>query len=230
MPPVENRKKIVFRSARIFDGSSDEILEGMDVLVSDGIVQDVSPKSHEIDPSIEVVECAGRTLMPGLIDAHVHVYAASLNIGRVVQSPVSYLAHFAAVFLRGCLERGFTSVRDVGGADVGLASAIKEGLLGLTPRLYYGGRVLSQTGDTAISVPETTRSTALSAAVVRSTATTWPSLWTARMLFAGQFAKNFAAERRTSRSWHPAEWHPQPIHWIDASIQTMRFEPRWMRL
>jgi imidazolonepropionase-like amidohydrolase len=139
MPARETRKKTVFRSARIFDGSSDHLLEEMDVLVVDGIVKDVTPSLTEIDSTTEVIECAGRTLMPGLIDAHVHVYAASLNIGRAVQSPMSYLAHFAAIFLRGCIDRGFTTVRDVGGADVGLASAIKEGLLGLGQRLHYGG-------------------------------------------------------------------------------------------
>jgi imidazolonepropionase-like amidohydrolase len=151
MPAGGTGKKIIFRSARIFDGSANQLLEEMDVLVVDGIVEDVSPRPTEIDATTEVVECAGRTLMPGLIDAHVHVYAASLNIGRVVQSPMSYLAHFAATFLHGCLDRGFTTVRDVGGADVGLASAIKEGLLGLVPRLYYGGRRGSSIPSTSFS-------------------------------------------------------------------------------
>jgi len=77
---------------------------------------------------------------------HVHVYAAGLNIVRVVQSPTSYLAHFAARFLAASLDRGFTALRDVGGADIGLALAIKDGLLGMVPRLFYGGRFLSQTG------------------------------------------------------------------------------------
>jgi imidazolonepropionase-like amidohydrolase len=139
-------QKVIFRSAKIFDGNSDQLLEGMDVIVANGIVEDVSPRAIQIDPAADVVECAGRILMPGLIDTHVHVYTASLNLNRVVQSPMSYLAHFAATFLHGCLDRGFTTVRDVGGADVGLASAIKDGLLGRVPRLFYGGRVLSQTG------------------------------------------------------------------------------------
>jgi imidazolonepropionase-like amidohydrolase len=69
-----------------------------------------------------------------------------LNIVRVVQSPMSYLAHFAARFLAASIDRGFTTLRDVGGADIGLALAIKEGLLGTVPRLIYGGRFISQTG------------------------------------------------------------------------------------
>ena len=98
------------------------------------------------DVGDEIVDCGGRVLMPGLIDAHVHVYAAGLNVVRVVQSPVSYLAHFAAQFMRASLDRGFTTLRDVGGADIGLALAIKDGLLDRVPRLFYGGRFLSQTG------------------------------------------------------------------------------------
>jgi len=52
-----------------------------------------------------------------------------LNIVRVVSIAASYLAHFAAQFLRASLDRGFTTVRDVGGADIGLACAIRGGLL-----------------------------------------------------------------------------------------------------
>jgi imidazolonepropionase-like amidohydrolase len=84
--------------------------------------------------------------MPGLIDAHVHAYIAGLNLTRVSQSPVGYLAHFAARFLQACLNRGFTTVRDVGGGDLALALAIRDGLLQGVPRLFYGGRVITQTG------------------------------------------------------------------------------------
>jgi imidazolonepropionase-like amidohydrolase len=139
-------KRIVFRSARIFDGESEKLVEGKDVVVAGGIIESVSGPEKASDQKSEVIDCSGRVLMPGLIDAHVHVYAAGLNLTRVAQLPMSYLAHYASVFLRGCLDRGFTTVRDVGGADVGLASAIKDGLLGPVPRLLYGGRVITQTG------------------------------------------------------------------------------------
>ena len=139
-------RKIVFRYARVFDGESAELTEGSDVVVENGTIAEVSPIQVETDPATEIVDCRGRTIIPGLIDAHVHVYAAGLNLTRVVQSPMSYLAHFAAQFLRGCLDRGFTTVRDVGGADVGLALAIKDGLLTDVPQVFYGGRVISQTG------------------------------------------------------------------------------------
>ena len=137
-------KNIVFRSGRVFDGESETLREGVNVLIEGGVIREISQRPVAGDA--EIVECGGRVLMPGLIDAHVHVYAAGLDIGRLVQSPVSYLAHFAAQFLRASLDRGFTTLRDVGGADVGLALAIKDGLLGGAPRLFYGGRAISQTG------------------------------------------------------------------------------------
>jgi imidazolonepropionase-like amidohydrolase len=138
------KSRIVFRSARIFDGESETLRASENVVVEAGVISELSDRPPLAND--EVIDCAGRVLMPGLIDAHVHVYAAGLNIGRVVQSPTSYLAHFAARFLSASLDRGFTTLRDVGGADVGLAMAIKDGLLGTVPRLFYGGRFLSQTG------------------------------------------------------------------------------------
>ncbi len=143
---IETSKRVVFRSARIFDGDSESLIDCKDVVVAGATIEDVTAPNHENDENAEVIDCSGCVLMPGLIDAHVHVYASGLNVTRVVQSPMSYLAHFAAGFLRGCLDRGFTTVRDVGGADVGLANAIRDGLLGPVPRLFYGGRVISQTG------------------------------------------------------------------------------------
>src|SRR5580704_1442878 len=138
------KTRIVFRSARIFDGESEVLRTNENVFVEGGVISEISDRPPS--DGDEVVDCGGRVLMPGLIDAHVHVYAAGLNIARVVQSPVSYLAHFAAQFLRSSLDRGFTTLRDVGGADIGLALAIKDGLLDRVPRLFYGGRVISQTG------------------------------------------------------------------------------------
>lgn len=140
------RKRIIFRNARLFDGESQDLRDGLSVLVEGDTVSAISEDAENVGGAVEVVDCAGRVLMPGLIDAHVHVYASSLNISRAVQSPLSYLAHFAAQFMRTSLDRGFTTLRDVGGADIGLASALKDGLLEGAPRLFYGGRVISQTG------------------------------------------------------------------------------------
>jgi imidazolonepropionase-like amidohydrolase len=140
------KNQIIFRSAKIFDGESEKLRDGLDVVVANGVIEELSSRRVEAAPEVEIIDCGGRVLMPGLIDAHVHVYAAGLNFVWLAQSPMSYLAHFAAEFLHTSLDRGFTTLRDVGGADVGLAQAIKEGLLRDVPRLFYGGRVISQTG------------------------------------------------------------------------------------
>jgi imidazolonepropionase-like amidohydrolase len=137
---------VLFHNARIFDGDSEALIDGQEVLVAGGLIRRISPRPLPTDEPADVIDCGGRVLMPGLIDAHVHVYAAGLNFTRVAQSPFSYLAHFAARFMRASLDRGFTTLRDVGGADVGLASALREGLLDDVPRLFYGGRAISQTG------------------------------------------------------------------------------------
>lgn len=137
-------QKIVFQSAIVFDGDSPKLREKANVVVSDGLIREISDRPPDADA--EVVDCTGRVLMPGLIDAHVHVYISGLNVTRIAQTPMSYLAHHAARFMQASLDRGFTTLRDVGGADVGLASAIRDGLLDRVPRLLYGGRILSQTG------------------------------------------------------------------------------------
>lgn len=136
---------ILFQRAMVFDGWSGELKGPCDVRVADGLIQEISETPLRFPHGAEVVPCDGRTLMPGLIDAHVHVYASSVNLTRVVNLPYSYLSQFAGMFLRAALDRGFTTVRDVGGADVGLARAAREGLLA-GARLYYGGRIVSQTG------------------------------------------------------------------------------------
>lgn len=135
--------KVLFRNAQIFDGWSSTLRRGAEVLVADGMIHQVADAPLPIDQDTEAVDCGGRTLMPGLIDAHVHVYASAFDLP--VTRPGTYLAHYAARFLADSLDRGFTTLRDTGGADVGLAAALRDGLL-VGPRLFYGGRVLTQTG------------------------------------------------------------------------------------
>jgi imidazolonepropionase-like amidohydrolase len=134
---------VLFRAARVFDGWSSTLRKRCDVLVVDDLIQRVSDEPLPVEPDTEVVDCAGRVLMPGLIDAHVHVYCSTFDLP--ITRPGTYLAHFAARFLQASLDRGFTTVRDTGGADVGLASALRDGLL-IGPRLFYGGRIITQTG------------------------------------------------------------------------------------
>ena len=131
---------IVLDNARIFDGWSAELIEGQRVVVEDGTIREVS--AGAAPAAAERIDCGGRVLMPGMIDAHVH---ATFSGFGTIDRPPSYHAHHAARFLAHMLDCGFTTVRDVGGADIGLSYALKDGLLP-GPRLLYGGRALSQSG------------------------------------------------------------------------------------
>lgn len=133
--------RLALRNARIWDGVADDYVAG-DVLCLDGRIAEIGPGVGRGDPEIDL---RGRALLPGFIDAHFHAYAAEVNVPHLESLPVSYLAHFAARSLGEALDRGFTTVRDAGGADWGLWRAVEDGLL-RGPRLFYSGRALSQTG------------------------------------------------------------------------------------
>src|SRR5207247_4330791 len=102
----------------------------------------------------ETIDLEGRTLMPGLIDAHVHVLAVDAALARLSERPVTLLTLQAAKVLEGMLQRGFTTVRDAAGADGGLAEAVEEGLV-RGPRIFPSGMVLSQTGGHGDTRPRT---------------------------------------------------------------------------
>lgn len=136
--------RILFRDVAIFDGWSDRLAERQDVLVADGRIAAIGATGAPADGAT-VIEGGGRTLMPGMIDVHAHIYGAALDIPGLMQAPVTYIAHYATKFLGHALECGFTTIRDLAAGDIGAARALDDGLL-VGPRLYYGGRALSQTG------------------------------------------------------------------------------------
>lgn len=135
---------VLFRNGRLFDGLGAESREGFEVLVEGARIKEVADTPISASGA-RVVDLAGRTLMPGLIDAHFHAVAADPNIGHVENMPASLIAQYSRGFLEASVARGFTTIRDAGGADYGLARAIDSGLIA-GPRLFYSGRALSQTG------------------------------------------------------------------------------------
>ncbi|MDX1571575.1 MAG: amidohydrolase family protein [Xanthomonadales bacterium] len=134
----------ILTNARLFDGISAEVMAGASVAIEDGIIRDVSAQPIRTAKA-EVVDLGDRFLMPGLIDCHFHAYAPTLDMNRLDRMPKPLLVSHAIAHLEGTLQRGFTTVRDPGGGDVGLCLAIEEGLVD-GPRFYYGGKALSQTG------------------------------------------------------------------------------------
>ena len=137
-------RPVTFINARVFDGTSPHLLEGHSVRVVDGAIEAIAAGAAP-GPDDDVVDCAGRCLMPGLIDLHVHIWFADMNVTKLAQLPTEYLAMFATTALRGSLDRGFTSLRDAGGTDGGYAWAIAQGVV-VSPRYFHTGRVISQTG------------------------------------------------------------------------------------
>ena len=93
----------------------------------------------------EVIEADGRFVSPGFLDLHFHAYAVSMDARELEGLPLSYVTAKAAQRLKNALGRGFTTVRDVAGGDIGLQMAIDQGLIP-GPRYLFSGPALSQTG------------------------------------------------------------------------------------
>lgn len=134
----------IFHHATLFDGTSAEVREDVNVLVENGRIAGVTQDAIN-SKSARHVDVRGLFLMPGLIDAHFHAYGLSMDVTKFDHMPMSLLAHHGASMLKGALMRGYTTVRDAAGADCGLAQAVTLGLIS-GPRVFFAGKSLSQTG------------------------------------------------------------------------------------
>lgn len=131
-------------NARLVDGTSPTPRENVSVLIENDRITQVSESAIEA-PNATRLDLAGRTLMPGLIDCHVHVVATTADLGANAQLPDSLITARSTRIMRDMLMRGFTTVRDVGGADRGLQQAVAEGYFE-GPEVVICGKALSQTG------------------------------------------------------------------------------------
>jgi len=136
--------QIVFRNARLLDPRWDEARDGHEVLIEGDRIKEVSDKPIKA-ANARVVDCGGRTLMPGLIDCHVHVFLSEVNIRNLENVPLTLMTARAADLMKGMIDRGFTTVRDTGGADWGIKAAVESGLIA-GPRLFISGRAIGPTG------------------------------------------------------------------------------------
>ena len=136
--------RYLFRNVKLLDPGQDELLGGQEVLVEGEVIRELSDRP--IRPAnATVIDGGGRTLMPGLIDCHVHVFLSELNIRNLEHVPLTLMTARAAELMRGMIDRGFTTVRDTGGADWGIKAAV-EGRLLPGPRLFISGRAIGPTG------------------------------------------------------------------------------------
>jgi imidazolonepropionase-like amidohydrolase len=137
--------RIIFKNAAVLDAERGTLVPDRSVLVQDGRIEEMGAANEVHNAADRTIDVRGRVLMPGLIDCHVHVTAATANFAEIEEWSPFYLAAHSAKIMAGMLQRGFTTVRDAAGADFGLARAVHEGLVD-GPRLIFGGRGLSQTG------------------------------------------------------------------------------------
>jgi imidazolonepropionase-like amidohydrolase len=136
---------LAFRHARVVTCTGVDPLDDATVVVEDGVIREVTTGRTQVSPDDEV-DCRGRTLMPGLIDAHVHVCSLDVEISRQQRdNPTSLLAYEIGAVIRRTLDQGYTTVRDAAGADWGMKEAVARGLIP-GPRMFVSGRALSQTG------------------------------------------------------------------------------------
>lgn len=138
---------LAITNAQLLDPGAGERRPGASVRVEgDRIVEvaeDGAPLS--LPDGVRALDAGGRTLMPGLIDAHVHAAITTMDLAAMARRSPTRVGVEAKAVLERMLQRGFTTVRDAGGLDVGMQEALRAGLV-TGPRVFRSGRVLSQTG------------------------------------------------------------------------------------
>lgn len=136
--------QILLRNLNLLDPEKDEPQGGFEVLVEGDRIKEVSGAPIKAGDAT-VIDCRRHTLMPGLIDSHVHVTLSEVYIRQLENIPLTLMTARAIDLMRGMIDRGFTTVRDTGGADWGIKTAVDQGLFP-GPRIFIAGRALGPTG------------------------------------------------------------------------------------
>src|SRR5258705_12533828 len=139
-----NASATLFQNVRIFDGKSGSLSAPSSVLVQGNTIERISTAPIAAEPGVTVIAGNGRTLMPGLIDAHWHAMLIRPNPAQAITGDAGYNNIAAGVEATDTLMRGFTAVRDVGGPVFGLKNAVDSGVIA-GPRIYPAGAVITVT-------------------------------------------------------------------------------------
>jgi len=129
----------------LFDGRSEALRGGLRLLVEGNRIKSIANSDLAPPEGAQMIDCGGRTLMPGLIDAHWHTIFAALPVAALFSADVGYIFLAASAEAEQTLMRGFTTVRDVGGPSFALKQAIDDGLVP-GPRIYPSGALITTTG------------------------------------------------------------------------------------
>lgn len=153
-------RQVLFTNVNIFDGKTDGLSEGMSVLIEGNLIKKIAKSDIEARDDATIVDGGGRTLMPGLIDGHVH-FMINDDYGSIeTDRELTDMAYNSVIVANRALMDGFTAARDMGGPAFGLKRAIDAGLIP-GPRIYPSGAFISQTsghgdfrerGDTSYSI------------------------------------------------------------------------------
>lgn len=142
--PEAPKGPLAFTNIKLFDGKSSRLIEGRRVIVEGNKIKAIEPVGGAVAAGVTVIDCGGRTLMPGLIDAHWHSMMAAMSMMDLMTADVGYINLAAAEEAHRTLLRGFTSIRDLAGPSFGLKRAIDSGL-NPGPRIWPSGAMISQT-------------------------------------------------------------------------------------
>jgi imidazolonepropionase-like amidohydrolase len=144
---VPQTASVIIENVRIFNGSSDRLSGPSNVLVVGNVIKSISTATiaDPPDTALTRIQGGGRTLMPGLIDAHTHMMFSSLPQVALLTSDIGFVNLAAGKAATAMLLRGITSVRDLGGPVFGLKKSIDTGLVA-GPRIWPAGAMISQSG------------------------------------------------------------------------------------
>jgi imidazolonepropionase-like amidohydrolase len=143
--PAAPSRPIVFTNCRLFDGKSGSLREGVRLLIEGNRIKAVVTGNVAAPDGAQVIDCGGRVLMPGLIDAHWHSLFAALPLSTLLTADTGFIHLAASAEAERTLMRGFTTVRDLGGPVFAFKQAIDQGLIS-GPRIYPSGAMITSTG------------------------------------------------------------------------------------
>ena len=215
----------LFNGGRFLDPRQDELLDGVSVLVEDGTVKEVSDRPIA-GTSATRIDLRGRTLMPGLIDCHIHVVLTEVNLRLLADVPLTLLAAKGSVAMRAMLHRGFTTLRDTGGADYGIKAAVEQGLFE-GPRAVHR-RPAAEPDRRPRRSPAAHAGSRILRLLLRPVLDRTSGRRGARGA-SRRRATNCARAPTTSSSWYPAASPRRRIRWRACSTASTRSRPRSTR-
>lgn len=138
------KPQFLFINCNVFDGVSEALAANKRILIEGNLIKSIGDSTLEGAKHAEVLDCGGKTLMPGLIDAHSHLMHTDVPLNVLLSADLNYITLVQGQAVTKMLMRGFTAFRDLGGPGFGLKRAIDEGVIA-GPRIWPAGAIISQT-------------------------------------------------------------------------------------